>query len=264
MNFTIYIIHYKGNADRRLYLESAFSRLNRRPNLITNFDRGEFEMAANYAFDERAFRRMIEPIKEIMVGYAFGLSNSKNAPWSNCVATIKEKNHSLNELEAICSWLRPRALSVSEVSLFLKHRFAWQQIADGPDEWALVAEDDIVHFDYSLSYLMKIIDTLPTDSEYIDLAGGCGLFPRIGNRVVNKVFFEIEPGRDRTTCCALVRKSFVQRLLGNISSICIPVDWHLTHSFARFGTKVYWLDPPLFGHGSEMKIYKSSILDRPV
>jgi hypothetical protein len=38
-------------------------------------------------------------------------------------------------------WLRPYALTDAEVSLSLKHRLIRQKIAEGMDEWAIVAEE---------------------------------------------------------------------------------------------------------------------------
>jgi hypothetical protein len=100
--------------------------------------------------------------------------------------------------------------------------------------------------------------TLPDDAEYVDVAGGCNLLPRSGNRCVNEYFFAIDPPRDRTVCAALVRRSFVQRLLELALPICLPIDWELTLAFSKLGTKIYWVEPTVFGHGSDMNIYPSS------
>jgi hypothetical protein len=39
--------------------------------------------------------------------------------------------------------------------------------------------------------------------------------------------------------------------------ICLPVDWTLNLAFNQTNAQVYWMNPSVFGHGSEMKIYKT-------
>lgn len=258
MNIPVYIAHYQGNSDRLMYLKDNFSKKGLSPCYITEFDAGSFALETHYTFDEALFRSMVELIKDIMVGYVVGLNNP-HLPWANAVAMVREQDLTVSQMEEACPWLRPKKLSAPEVSIFLKHRAAWQKIAQGGDEFAFVFEDDIIFSDESLGRIQNIVSNLPDDFEYIDVVGGCGMHPRVGNRVVNKYFYDIEPPRDRTVCGALIRKSFAKKLIDLDIPVCLPVDWHITYVVNRFDTKVYWIDPPIFGHGSEMNVYKSSI-----
>jgi hypothetical protein len=89
------------------------------------------------------------------------------------------------------------------VSVSLKHRAAWELIAKGTAEWCVLAEDDAIFRENSLEELLELVTTLPPDADYVDVAGGATLRPRIGNRQVNGRFFEIDPPRDRTAAVPL-------------------------------------------------------------
>ncbi len=256
----VYVLHYKGNGDRRTNLQRAFAAAGIQATWITQCDAGEFDLQSTYQFEPDVFRRMVEPIKELMVGYSLGLRpEMSNIPWIRCVELLNRQSLTLRQLEERAPWLAPSSRSVAEVSLFLKHRAAWQSIADGDREFGLVAEDDIIFGPQSTQYLADLLRQLPADADYIDIAGGCNLRPRLGNAVVNLYFFDMRPPRDRTTCCALVSRRLAQELVRLAPPIALPVDWTLTWVFNRLGSRVYWVDPPVFGHGSEMRLYRSSI-----
>lgn len=259
MPVPIYILHYKGNSDRRGYLEEMLTNADLRVHWISECDAGEFDLGAHYVFDESSHRMMIDPIKEIMVGNYLGLQLWPDVPWAECIDRVREKNRNLEEMAQMEPWLRPTPLNLANVSLILKHRLAWERIAAGTDEWAVVAEDDIIFLDDSMPYLLDFVRVLPADFDYIDLAGGCRMFPRAGNRLVNRFFFEIDPPGGRTTCAVLIHQSFARRMTALRPPICLPIDWTLTWSFNRLNAKVFWLDPPLFGHGSELNFYESNL-----
>jgi GR25 family glycosyltransferase involved in LPS biosynthesis len=251
-----YILHYKGNADRKRHLDDAFAKLPIQPQFITEFDREEFKFEDFYRYDETLFRKTIEPIKDVLIGNVIALFHHKTAPWANCVALHARRNRTLAEDLQDNEWLRPRRLRPGDVSLILKHRVAWQKIAEGDADWAIVAEDDIVFHEHSSRYLLDLPSILPKDFDYIDIAGGCGMLPRMGNPVVNEVFFAIDPPGGRTTCCAIVKRSLARRLIEAVP-ICIPIDWAIGYVLNLERAKVYWIHPPVFVHGSETNFYKS-------
>jgi GR25 family glycosyltransferase involved in LPS biosynthesis len=253
----IYIIHYKGNVDRRRYLDGAFARLPVQPQFITQFDREEFSLDSVYRYDEAQFREMLLPIKDVLIGNVIALTQQKSAPWTNCVSLHARQNRSLDQDFQVHGWLRPRPLRAAEVSVFLKHRVAWEKIAEGDCEWGIVAEDDILFHEQSQKYLDSLPSMLPEHFDYVDLAGGCGMLPRMGNPVENEVFFAIDPPNTRTVCCALMKRSLARRLVEAAPPICLPVDWTLTHLLKLENSSVYWIHPPIFVHGSETNFYKS-------
>jgi GR25 family glycosyltransferase involved in LPS biosynthesis len=183
-------------------------------------------------------------------------------PWSDSVAIQKRAGRNLDQDIETWPWLRPYALPAATVCVSLTHRLAWRKIVQSGAEWALIAEDDIIFREGSLAYLTHLMKRLPDDAEYIDIAGGCNLLPRSDNRRVNEFFFAIDPPRDRTVYAALMRRSFAQRLLDLALPICLPIDWELTLAFSKLGTKVYWVEPTVFGHGSDMNFYPSSTAPR--
>ncbi|HZT51588.1 MAG TPA: hypothetical protein VFA22_06635 [Stellaceae bacterium] len=254
----IYIPHYRGNGERRAYLEAAFAGSPLRPRFITAFDREDLPPHA-YAYDEADYRRMLAPIKDVLIGYAVGLFEAPLTPWAECVRQSRAAQRTLDEEFARLPWLRPRALAAAEVSLALKHREAWRKVAEGVSDWAIIAEDDILLSADSLRHLAAVTKRLPADFDYVDIAGGCNLVPRAGDQQVNEYFFRIDPPRDRTTCCAIMRKAFARRLVRLGLPIVLPVDWTLTHAMGLLDAKVYWVKPLVFGHGSEMRVYASSL-----
>lgn len=252
-----FITHYKGNGDRKRYLDGAFSRWSLEPQFITEFDREELSLDSVYHYDEAQFRQMLMPIKDILIGNVIALVQQKTAPWANCIALHARQGRTLEQDFQANEWLRPRPLRAAEISVFLKHRVAWRRIAEGDCEWGIVAEDDILFHEQSKTYLHGLMSTLPVDSDYIDIAGGCGMLPRMGNPVANEVFFAIDPPNTRTVCCALVKRSFARRLVEMAPPICLPVDWTLTWALNREASRVYWVHPPAFVHGSETSFYRS-------
>jgi len=253
----IHIIHYQGNADRKRYLDDAFAQSPIRPQFITAFDRQQLALDQVYRFDEAQFRTMLAPIKDILIGNVIALTQLKTAPWANCVALHRRQNRTLDQDLQANAWLRPRPLRPAEVSVFLKHRLAWQRIAEGEAEWGIVAEDDILLHDHSFKALADLPILLPPDADYVDLAGGCGMLPRMGNAVVNEVFFAIDPPNTRTVCCALMARSLARRLVAMALPVCLPVDWTLTYALTLERSQVYWMHPPVFVHGSETSVYRS-------
>jgi hypothetical protein len=259
INCPFFILHYKKNLDRKTYLERALAgRI--APIWVEAMDQGEFALDQVYTFDAGLFFQQIMSIKDCMIAGTLKQGRMKDWPWTECVRLVRDLNLTAEQILKDHSWLAPQPLSPGEVSLILKHRLAWEAIAAGESDYAIVAEDDVVLLDNSLEYLSVILKLLPPDFDYVDLAGGVGLFPARGDRVVNAYFFEITPPRDRTSCCAIVRKRFAQRALGVDSRIVLGSDWMLTYLFDQIGAKVYWVDPLVFGHGSQMKIYRSNLI----
>jgi GR25 family glycosyltransferase involved in LPS biosynthesis len=223
-------------------------------------DQGEFPLDKVYRFDPALFTQQIMSVKECMIGGTLKQGRFKEWPWTECVRLVRGLDLSTEQTFRDHPWLRPQPLSPGEVSLVLKHRIAWERIAAQDAEYAIVAEDDVVLFDHSLAYLPTILSKLPDDFDYIDLAGGVGLSAVRGDPVVNTHFFRIDPPRDRTSCCAIIRRRFAQRALEADPRIVLGSDWMLTYLFNAIGANVYWVEPLVFGHGSQMQIYQSNLI----
>jgi len=254
-----FILHYKKNLERKTYLERALAgRV--APIWIDTMDQGEFSLDQVYSFDPELFFRQIMSVKDCMIAGTLKQGRMKDWPWAECVRLVRDLNLTAEQILKDHSWLAPQPLTPGEVSLVLKHKRAWEAIAAGESDYAIVAEDDVVLLENSLGYLSGILKLLPPDFDYIDLAGGVGLVPARGDRAVNTYFFKIDPPRDRTSCCAIVRKRFAQRVTQIEARVVLGSDWMLTYLFNQTQAKVYWVDPLVFGHGSQMKIYKSNLI----
>jgi hypothetical protein len=254
-----FVLHYKKNLERKTYLERAFGgRV--APLYIEAMDQGEFPLEEAYRFDAGLFIQQIMSVKDCMIAGTLKQGRLRNWPWAECVRLVRNLNLTTEQTLRDHPWLGPQPLTPGEVSLVLKHRIAWERIAAGDSDYAIVAEDDVVLFDHSLEYLSRILTLLPQDFDYIDLAGGVGLSAGQGEPVINSYFFEIDPPRDRTSCCAIVRKKFAQRILQLDARIVLGSDWMLTYLFNLTQARVYWAEPLVFGHGSQMQVYRSNLI----
>jgi hypothetical protein len=254
-----FVLHYKKNVERKAYLERALAG-QVAPIYIEAMDQGEFLLEDVYRFDPNLFIRQVMSIKECMIAGTLKQGRLRDWAWADCVQLVRDLNLTPEQTLLDHPWLRPQSLTPGEVSLVLKHRLAWDKIASGQSDYAIVAEDDVILFDHSLAYLARILSVLPEDFDYIDVAGGVGLVPTRADPVVNSCFYRIEPPRDRTSCCAIVHKRFAQRLLQADPQIVLGSDWMLTYLFNLIGATVYWAEPLVFGHGSQMQVYRSNLI----
>ena len=256
------VLHYKQNRERKTYLERALAgRV--APIFIEALDQGEFALDDVYRFDPALFTQQILSIKDCMIAGTLKQGRLKDWPWSDCVRLVRSLDLTAERTFAEHPWLSPQPLSAGEVSLVLKHRLAWETIVQGRSDYAIVAEDDLILFDHSVAYLARILAALPPDFDYVDLAGGVGLYPSRNDPCVNGHFYRIDPPRDRTSCCAILRKGFAQRILQTEPQIVFGSDWMLTYLFNLVRANVYWAEPLVFGHGSQMQVYRSNLISGP-
>jgi len=255
------ILHYKPAMERRSYIQNEWNGQSSRDSFdiqfITQHDREEPHVEASYVYDERKYREAVGDIKDIQVGYWLALHRHKESSFCSCVDLHKLKGTSLDQDFDVFPWLKEGPLSPGDVSLILKHREAWKSVADGDADWAIIAEDDIIFNPHSLSYLIHLISDLPKNAEYIDIAAGQGFRPRIANKCINDHFFEIDPPKTRTTCAAIISRLLAQRLIDLKPPTCLGIDWMLNWAFKQLGTKVYWVEPTVFAHGSQLNVYTS-------
>jgi GR25 family glycosyltransferase involved in LPS biosynthesis len=253
INCPFFILHYKKNTDRREQLKQSFAAAPLRPIYIEQMDQGEFVVDDVYRYDEASYIKLFSYIKDNIVGTAWGsqLPELRNIPWANCIQIAEQKKLTAQQVFALYDDCKPHAVRPAEVSLILKHQIAYRAILAKDTPYAIVAEDDVVFQPHSWSYLAEIIASLPPEFDWIDLAGGLGLSPRPGNSVVNAYFFQIDPPRTRSTCCAIVHRSLAERMLEISPPFVGGWDWMLNYVFRLIRAKVYWVAPLVFIHGSE-------------
>src|SRR5262249_13193943 len=232
-----FICHYSPETARRSYIEREHLKQAEHTQFplqfITDHDKEERHVQSSYIYDEKLYRTMIESIKDLQIGYCLALHCYPNAPYQQIVEWYKSQNTNLDQDFTRCAWLNEGPLSPGDVSLIWKHREGWARIADGQSDYAVLAEDDIIFAPHSLKYLIQLMENAPRDFENIDIAGGggrtntggyIGFKPRNGNKRVNNNFYEIIPPKTRTTCAAILSKTFARRLVELNPPICLGID----------------------------------------
>ena len=155
--------------------------------------------------------------------------------------------------------LTPKKLSLTNLSLNLKHRLAWQRGISRPCcKYILVFEDDILIREYSHESVYRIIENDLFGYDYIDLAGGAGLSGHDVFKQTHRQIHHITTFSTRTTCGYVMRKSLASQLLSTRVSILFPIDFQLTYLFSLIRPKIGWLDTPIFEHGSVVGAYAVS------
>ena len=259
-----FVLHYKGNTDRRAYLRRAFASASMKPIFIKDMDRDEFRPENIYRFDPAAYANVMLHIKDNIVGTVMGLHNPtmRHLPWAQCISLVEKRQLSLTDAYRLVPELRPHPPNPGELSLILKHRIAYQRIIDGGFDYGIIAEDDVVFNAQSDQRLGEVLSALPADFDYVDLAGGIGLMPRTGNPRINRHFYQIIPPRPRTTCCAIVHRSLAERFMQINPPFVVGIDWMLIYVFRLMNAKVFWVEPRVFGHGSQEGQYRSNLKPR--
>ncbi len=258
--FSIFICHYKKNSERLKYLNSLQIDFHS----ITDFDREEIDMAEmNQPGHGHALFDQLDQIKYMLkFNEHLALASRKNQMISaNQIYNSLYKSKDINPwLNAVFTNLK---LKPAEASLFLKHLAAWKLFASTQSiNWALVAEDDIIFKDDSLSRLNELIAALPGQIDYVDLAGGAGLKPEPAFRWLSpeiEGLYLIDPPSTRTTCAYLINRKFVEKMLSTSHQPGMPIDWYIAYLMQVYSAKTCWIEPPIFIHGSEHGYYGSNL-----
>lgn len=169
----------------------------------------------------------------------------------------------LENIVASChapQWLEARDLSHGEISVLLKHFCALVHISEGIESHGMIVEDDILSHSKTDSFfdsLMHFINS--NDPDYIDIAGGANLKADDARELL-PVFTKIQPPRTRTNAGYIVSKMLAQLFVENFFPLVFPIDWHLQYflyRYANYPIHCYWMEEPVYLHGSESSHYKS-------
>src|SRR5262249_7124877 len=83
------VCHYTPESVRRDYIEREWQKQAARAHFalqfITEHDREELHVRSSYFYDENLYRQMIEPIKDLQIGYWLGLYFYQATPFRRCV-----------------------------------------------------------------------------------------------------------------------------------------------------------------------------------
>jgi hypothetical protein len=259
-NLHFFICHYKPNTDRRNYIFDKFVESKKSIHWITEYGREEIEPVLDkyYSFSEQEYFEIIVPIGHILIGNSFGVTNPQ-IPWQDCFAYamhwIKSQGDAWeSKLPLLFGQQRLFAI---DVGIWLAHRRAWECIIESNLDYGCVLEDDFMVCEDSLQRLDDLMQGLPAEWDYIDIAGGAGLYIREETPVSSNLY-RMDPPRNRTVCGYLISRKFCERILQTDCPIALPIDWQLCYFFSVLDAKVFWAEPSIFIHGSEMGHYVNS------
>lgn len=142
-------------------------------------------------------------------------------------------------------------LSLSELSLFYKHKLAIELIC-GHKEFALIIEDDIAlpNFEFysTLSILLNLMKKEGTDLLFVGSYGSCDLKCEAPTIVCSK---------NTLTRCAhayIVNPSCSKLLLNYLNDINSPLDWQLNYAIQDLNLKSCWSYPHIYQRSEKKQI----------
>jgi glycosyl transferase family 25 len=161
------------------------------------------------------------------------------------------------------------ALSRGEIGCLLSHRLAWRMIADGPDPYGAVLEDDI-HLSPDLAKFLSGWNWIPGDADVVKLeTSGNRVFVAHDHRAIHAGHRLIRLGSTHPgTAAYVISAGTARRMLERTASIARPVDavlFELPDGEAS-GLVVYQVDPALciqddFLRGAKTPGLRSTIQD---
>lgn len=129
----------------------------------------------------------------------------------------------------------------SERSLVLKHVSILKDIHKNNYKDALILEDDVTLCDDFVEYYNMFIDQLPNDWD-IAWVGSCLNLHE--NSIDGKYVYKTNRG-SRCTHAFLVSGRMVEKVIDDISNVCLPADHFYNHLIKEYDLNNYWFEPSL-------------------
>jgi len=258
MNPRIYYLSYRGNTDRLAYINSymlsVFSG-----DIIRMYDKEDIEgsVARWYTYDKKENYIATTEIASTLLVNAH-LSSGNRSAARQMLQFLHERILVPPSPDVVLS-ITPKRLSLTNLSLNLKHRVAWERGTSRRGcDYLLIFEDDVLIKDVSAEIVRSLTDNDLYGFDYIDLAGGANLSGFDVFPLANGDIHHISTYSTRTTCAYLMRTTLALQLLSTKIPILFPIDFQLTYLFNIIRPRVGWLDPPPFDHGSVIGKYAVS------
>ena len=246
-------MHYKPLIERKKNIINLLKELKLNGQFILEFDREEIEeMYKNYEVNHSLWNKQLKLTKNIFL-------KNKIQKIDNFKDLLKYKYTNFFSKIYMPKWMRPRKLSLSEISLTLKHLAALKQISKF-NEPALIIEDDVIIKPFSKELIDKAYFLCNQKYDYIDLGGGCNLTLFENDKQIKSFenFIDLKVPRSRTTAAYMINPKSANIIAKNLKQIVMPIDWQLQYLFLKHEFKVAWASPPAFIHGSE-SIFTTSV-----
>jgi len=149
-----------------------------------------------------------------------------------------------------------KKITLSELSLYLKHKYCFEQQLKHGYETILILEDDILLTTNFKEYLNNHI------KEFISKKGDMlimGRSHRFEVKKINGKHIHIHPhNKTRCTHAIAYNKKCLDKILQNIDIINLPIDFKLNEIIQKENLSVYWSKPGLL----QNKNYKSAIIKK--
>ena len=138
-------------------------------------------------------------------------------------------------------------MSLSSVSLNLKHLEAFKRFLDQDLDFALFLEDDC-RFTNSTK-VETVIEEAPENWDVIFLGGAFshGIITPIS--LVGGSYILAQHPSTNTTSSITYNKDSVRKILPHMESFCVPIDWQLNYAFYKANLNVYHTYPYLCTQG---------------
>lgn len=254
MNLAIssFLIHYTKLQDRLHNALNVLSTVGLHPEIVSCWDGDNLpSIKDGYSPTESLWLSHVMPVASILLanaGYKL-----ETVHYNTLQNLVNSPDHARSFLP---QWMHPRSLSTGEISVLLKHYYAISRIAQGQHSYGLVAEDDLILHPLSKTLFHNSFQELRSeDGDYLDLAGGCGLF---SDDAKLKYIALISPPSTRTNACYILSKRLAILIVERFFPVSTPIDWHLLYILNSLDTtRCFWAKQECFIHGSENGAYQS-------
>ena len=156
-----------------------------------------------------------------------------------------------------------------QMSLTLKHFYAYKEISDKYDN-GLILEDDAILINNFTDILNKYMDQLPKNYDMLFIGDGCNLHIEKNKLIPNQNIYEkcLYPtrwggnGASRCSDSYIISKKCANKLCEYINNlnykIELPIDWWINVAARDNNFKVYWAEPTIVTQASQNGIFKTS------
>lgn len=148
-------------------------------------------------------------------------------------------------------------LSLSSISLCMKHIEAMKRFINSQYDVAMMLEDDCFFYDNAIS-IQLIISNAPANWDVIFIGGTFDhniVYPSVN---INGYLLSSHPSTN-TTSSFLIKKESAIKTLKQMEQFSLPIDWELNYNFNVNGFNVYHISPYIATQISG-KIFKSTVL----
>jgi len=152
---------------------------------------------------------------------------------------------------------RPRFLNQAEISLTAKFGRVFRLIAENPNPYSLLFEDDACLCPHFLQNMNLYLHNTPDDWDVIYMGSGANLHPK--NLEIGKYAYLMDHPASRCADSILIKREAAKKLADDFFPFDLCSDWEIGYLQAKHKMNVYWWEPSLVHQGSETNLFNSSL-----